>query len=216
MDKPGMRPDAKVPAASEAEDAAGNDGLDSLVERIEGGARACLSRKRYEHSRGCALFAARACAGSGLDPRKGLAAGWAHDLAKEMPPDRQRSLAADCPVPVPASVFSSDMLLHGPAATTILQRDYGVADPDILEAVALHTVGRADMGPLAKIVWAADKVEEGRRHVDDAFRRRCESLSPDELLLEALGTTISWLQSKGREVAPETVDLYNALRKKLL
>jgi len=186
--------------------------LDGLAERTEGAARGALSLKRFEHSRGCALLAAEACSRAGIDPRKGLAAGWAHDMAKELPEDLQETLARACPVPVPESVFRNPVLLHGPATATLLARDYGVQDRDILEAVALHTVGRADMGPLAKIVWAADKLEPGRRHVEESVRRRCRGLAPDALLLEALEATLSWLRARGREVAPETLDLYNTLR----
>ncbi len=187
--------------------------LEGLPERLEAAARALLSPERFEHSRGCARFAAEACARSGIDPRKGRAAGWAHDLAKELPRERQMTLARACPVPVPDSVFRNPVLLHGPAAATLVAREFGVRDPEILEAAACHTVGRADMGPLAKIVWAADKLEPGRRHVDDEVRRRCGSLDPDSLLLEALEATVTWLRAKGREVAPETLDLYNTLRK---
>lgn len=188
-------------------------GLEGLADRLEAAASRLLSPKRFEHSRGCADFSAAACVRAGLDPRKGRAAGWAHDLAKELPRERQEALARDCPVTVPGSVFENPVLLHGPAAASLLAREYGVRDRDILEATALHTVGRADMGRLAKIVWAADKLEPGRRHVDDSVRRRCMELDPDSLILEALEATIAWLESKGREVAPETRDLYNTLRK---
>lgn len=186
---------------------------EGLPERLEEAARSLLSPKRFEHSRGCSLFAAEVCVRVGIDPRKGLAAGWAHDMAKELPGDVQERLARDCPVAVPESVFGNPVLLHGPAAAALLAREYGVRDRDILEAAALHTVGRPDMGPLAKIVWAADKLEPGRRHVDEAVRRRCLGLDPDALLLEALKATLAWLSAKGREVAPETLDLYNTLRK---
>lgn len=187
--------------------------LDQLVQRLEAAARNLLSPERFKHSRGCADFSAEACARSGIDPRAGRAAGWAHDLAKELPRKRQEALARECPVTVPESVFGNSVLLHGPAAAALLAAEYGVRDRDILEAVALHTVGRNDMGPLAKIVWAADKLEPGRRHVDEDFRRLCGGLDPDSLILKALEATIAWLKAKGREVAPETLDLYNTLRK---
>lgn len=187
--------------------------LDGLPERLEEAARSLLNPRRFEHSRGCALFAAEICARTGIDPRKGLSAGWAHDLARGLPEAMQERLARECPVAVPESVFGNPVLLHGPAAASLLAREYGVRDRDILEAAALHTVGRPDMGPLAKIVWAADKLEPGRHHVDEAVRRRCLGLDPDALLLEALDATLAWLSAKGREVAPETMDLYNTLRK---
>ena len=134
-------------------------------------------------------------------------------MARELPVERQEALARACSVPVPGSVFRVPVLLHGPAAAALLEREYGVRDREILEAVALHSVGRPDMGLLARIIWAADKLEAGRLHVNDAVRRRCRGLGPDALLLEAVEATLAWLQSKGREVAPETLDLYNTLLK---
>lgn len=188
-----------------------------LGRRIEAG----LSAKRAAHSRGVAELSAALCVRHGLDPLSGTIAGLAHDLCKELLPDEQRALfdawlesgdaTARLMVRGDGSYFSTQ-ILHGPAAATLLSRDYGVTDGAILEAVAWHTVGRADMGTLAVILYCADKMEPGRKHVDADFRARCMELPPREMLLEVVADGIGYLERNGREIAPTTTILYNSLR----
>jgi nicotinate-nucleotide adenylyltransferase len=192
-----------------------------------------LSEKRAAHSRGVAEFAAELCARHGIDPERGRLAGLAHDLCKELPAEEQRrrfgswlaargrpgdwalSPAAGSPGlagPGAGEGRFPDEVLHGPAAALLLERDYGLDEADILEAVAWHTLGRADMGPLAVFVYCADKVEPGRKHVDASFRELCLGLEPRDMLAAVVGQTVEWLGRKGREIAPATLFLYNALR----
>jgi nicotinate-nucleotide adenylyltransferase len=187
--------------------------LDARVERE-------LSSSRAAHSRGVALLAAELCGRQGLDPEKGRAAGLAHDLCKELDLEMQRRLALRFGEArpgvgewrTPDGDPLSDEILHGPAAAWLLFDEYGVEDADLLDAVALHTVGSPDMGLLAIILYCADKIEPGRKHVDAAFRQRCLKMEPKAMLLAVVDDCIGWLEKKGRVVAPSTRILYNALR----
>jgi len=190
---------------------------EELGRRVEAG----LSKKRAAHTRGVAALSAELCACHGLDPLSGTIAGLAHDLCKELPEGEQGSLfdawlssgdgTAGLMVRGDGNYFSSQ-ILHGPAAATLLSRDYGMTDQDILEAVAWHTVGRADMGVLAVMIYCADKMEPGRKHVDAAFRARCMELPPREMLLAVVADSIGYLERNGWEIAPTTMILYNSLR----
>lgn len=192
-----------------------------LAEELGRRVDTALSRKRAAHSRGVAGLSASLCERHGLDPLSGTIAGLAHDLCKELPDEEQRSLfdawlasgdeTAGLMVRGDGNYFSSQ-ILHGPAAATLLCRDYGVNDRDILEAVAWHTVGRADMGTLAVIIYCADKMEPGRKHVDAEFRSRCMDLRPGEMLLAVVADSIGYLERNGWEIAPTTMILYNSLR----
>ena len=51
------------------------------------------------------------------------------------------------------------IFLHGPVATALARERYGIEDPEILEAVRVHTTGSAGMGPVARIVFLADKLD---------------------------------------------------------
>ncbi len=172
-----------------------------------------LKPGRARHSRSVALLAGELCARHGLDEVAGQVAGLAHDLCKDLPMNRQAELAAVYSG-LSGQAFAYDGVIgeaamHGPAAAGLLYLEHSLRDGAILEAVALHTLGRAGMGELACIVYAADKLEPGRRHVDAAFRARCLALPPRELFQAVLGDTISWLRSAGRPVAKDSLDLYD-------
>lgn len=187
--------------------------LSTLLEgRIDG----LLSPDRARHSRGVAGFAAELCLRNGLDPERGRAAGLAHDLCKELPLGEQLELAAIYAAGEggfePSSSLLGEKIVHGPAAAGLLMRDYGIRDGDFLEALARHTIGKPGMGKLAILLYAADKIEPGRAHVDEAFRKACLGLAPEALLLAVLENLLSWLKAKGYAIAPETILLYNSLR----
>jgi predicted HD superfamily hydrolase involved in NAD metabolism len=182
--------------------------LDSRLDEL-------LSPERAAHSRRVAKTAAELCLREGLDPDRGTLAGLAHDMCKEMPKRAQAELAALYPQALPGAVLTSALMaakvVHGPAGAALLARDYGIADAEILEAVALHTVGRPSMGALASILYCADKLEPGRERLRDDYRSRCLALPLDEMLLAVVEGVIEWLREKGRAVAPETLILYSSL-----
>ncbi len=169
-----------------------------------------LSAERAAHSRRTAELAADICSAFGLDPDLGRAAGLAHDMCKELPLEEQRALAALYPDDPGPSAIMADKALHGPAAAALLSRDYGVDDEGLLEAVAFHTLGRRGMGKLAAALYCADKLEPGRKGVDELFRRRCVALPPELMVAEVARHTIDWFRSRGKAVAPETLALYNS------
>ena len=51
------------------------------------------------------------------------------------------------------------IFLHGPVAAEMARERYGIEDPEILEAVRVHTMGRVGMGPVARVVFLADKLD---------------------------------------------------------
>jgi nicotinate-nucleotide adenylyltransferase len=189
--------------------------LDELAAFLDQDLGKRLKQRRQDHSRSVAEYAALLAVRNGLDPLRARVAGLAHDLCREMALPDQRSLArvyddwSGSSLGGHAEVGKS--LVHGPAAAGLLIRDHQLSEADILEAIAKHTVGARGLGDLAKIVYAADKLEPGRSHVTAAFRQRCEALSPDELFLTVLGETIGWLRRKGHPVAEETLELYDSL-----
>lgn len=193
-----------------------------LVPLLQSRLTSSLSPKRAGHSRQVAELSARLCRERGLDPDLGRVAGLAHDLCKEMArPDqeallevyRASGLDGSWPDPSQEASFMAAEILHGPAAAGLLLRDFGFAEASVLEAVAWHTVGRPGMGLLAILVYCADKLEPRRRHVDPGFREACLGLEPRAMLLAVVEDSLAWLRHKGWEIAPETILLYNALRK---
>lgn len=183
---------------------------------------------RAEHSRSVAAMAAALCGRFGLDPELGRLAGLAHDIAKDRPlPEQWAEARAAASIPglgavelavarIEAEPAFADKIIHGPAAAAILGREFGrrefdSLEADILEAVAYHSSAAIEMRPLAKVVFIADKIEPRRPYLTDADRAAAATLGLDDLLVHALGLSISWLRRNDRAIAQSTLDLYNAL-----
>jgi nicotinate-nucleotide adenylyltransferase len=108
------------------------------------------------------------------------------------------------------------MLLHGRAAAVLLRERFGVHNGEVLEAVAFHTEGKIGMGPLAKIVYIADKVEVSRKRVDGrlrdmAFRGDGSPAGLEELFGEVLGQAVTWLRSERMDISGETLGLFESI-----
>jgi len=180
-------------------------------------ARDWLPRRRFAHSVAAAETAVALCQRYGLDPEAGFLAGVAHDLCKDMAPERQFELARRFDGPLPALAFMDPQLPHGPAAAVFLRDDGLVDDPAVLEAIAYHTFGKPGMGPLALVVYSADKIEPGRGEwiadvASAAVRGDYDGHGGLERLTAAvIERSMDHVIRSGRPVAPDTLILYNAL-----
>lgn len=107
------------------------------------------------------------------------------------------------------------LLLHGPVAASWLQHEAGVSDETVLEAVRLHTTGRKGMGPIAKVVYLADKLDPQK-----AYRygwigrvRVLADTSLDRALLLFLESSLNDLSRQGAQIHPDSIDLRKAAEK---
>jgi nicotinate-nucleotide adenylyltransferase len=103
-------------------------------------------------------------------------------------------------------------LLHGRAGAALLESHYGIQDRAILDAVRYHTTASGDMGPLAKVLYVADKVEASREGVEPALRDFREYAGTGERGLDRLFgkifmETVTWLRSKKFELSEGTLKL---------
>ncbi len=159
---------------------------------------------RFEHSMRVAETARRMCGIYGGDGDKAYFAGMAHDMCKDLDDETQISLASKDGNPISGTERKKPSLLHGRAAAVLLRRDFGVQDKEILEAVARHTFGGADLCPLAKIIFAADKIEPGRPQSSEEYLKNLFSMSLNRMVLAVVEENISYLVSRGYNVAEET------------
>ena len=68
-------------------------------------------------------------------------------------------------------------LEHGPLAAEHLEKDFGVTDQEILEAVRYHTIGHAGLSRLGMVLKLADTLEDGREFSEAPILR--EKLTDD-------------------------------------
>jgi len=172
---------------------------------------ASLTRPRLNHSREVARLSSELCDRFHADEEKGYIGGMAHDLARELDVAEILLLAESDGAPVSDWERARPLLLHGRAAAAVLLKHTGYSDGETLQAIRDHVTGRGSMGPISKIVFAADFLEPTRDFVSPEFRRRTLALSLDEMTLAVLERKLHYVRADGREVAPGALALHQEL-----
>ncbi len=192
--------------------------FDEMIADIDSRLDSMLSPGRALHSRSVARLCSSLCGLHSIEPRRGVLAGLAHDICKEMPRSEQNILARCFPGSRHGmgdeSSFISEHIPHGPAAAVWLMEEYEFTDSEILEAISCHTVGSVAMGPLGSILYCADKLEPGRQEICECYRERCLALPIPDMVASVCSHSIAWLRQNGRPIAPQTIVLYNSLSKR--
>lgn len=186
--------------------------IDLLTEKVRWYVKKSVSEKRYSHSVRTAEMCRKLCALYGLDEKTGYFAGISHDMCKNFKPEQLLSLAQEDGADVSELERKKPSLLHGRAAAVLLKNNFGVTDSSVLEAVANHTFGKTGMCSLAKVLYAADKIEPGREHVTEDYLARLLALSLDGLVKAVLEENIDYLRKKGSAVAQESEKLLESLQ----
>ncbi len=170
-----------------------------------------LSPKRYRHCLRVAETARELCVRHGLDESAGHFAGLGHDLAREWPADRLFRTAAADRSPISRMETENPLLLHGRAAAVIIERDFGVAEVEILEAIRNHTLGRAGLGPLGRLLYLADYVEPKRRYLKRGFRETVMGMDLDRAIL----AVVKDANARWKNLAEATQAMYDEIRSEL-
>ena len=189
-----------------------DDELKLTTEKINLYVLGALSSARYEHSVRVAVLARELCKRFGWIPESGYLAGLAHDMCKAGGDRLLFSLASQDGFPITKLEKNKPALLHGRAAAVLLSTEFKILDESILAAVRNHTFGTPGMDILGKIIFVADKIEPGRKGIDPMFRRKILSSELDEMVRLVLGENIRYLKSKGKEVASETLLMFESLK----
>ena len=105
------------------------------------------------------------------------------------------------------------IFLHGPVAAALAGKRYGIEDPEILEAVRVHTTGSAGMGPVARAVFLADKLDptKDRRYPFNSEVREVAATDLNCAIRLFLDGDISGHVGGGRVVHPASVAFRNEL-----
>lgn len=176
-----------------------------------------LTKHRYQHTIGVLHTALKLAKRFGASEKKTELAAIFHDYAKFRNREEMRELITtiwdDKNI-----VDYGDELLHAPCGAYFVEKEIGITDEEILNAIRYHTTGRPNMTLLEKIIFLADYIEPGRHFpgVDDV--RELAEVDLDEAIILALQRTIAFLMKRKQLIYPLTVATYNDLirRKKEL
>lgn len=183
-----------------------------------------LEPKRYEHTLSVTYTAANLAAVHGVDVHKALVAGMLHDCAKCLSHKKQMALCVKSHVQLSElEAEENSPLIHAKAGSVLAKEEYGITDEDILNAISYHTTGRPQMSPLEKIIYIADYIEPGRKHIKRTASipstdrltqvRRMAYRDLDEALRNILGDSLAYLQEKGGKIDSMTQKTYEYYKK---
>lgn len=172
---------------------------DAIIESVH----AQMPERRWVHTEGVMRTAAALAERFGGDAAKADLAAILHDVAKYWPIARMEAVIREERLPADLLVFDKE-LWHAPVGAVAAERDYGIDDPEVLDAIRYHTSGREGMTLLDKIVWVADLIEPGRDFPGVDKIRELAHHNLDAALLAGFDTTISFLLQRGRRIYPLT------------
>jgi len=172
-----------------------------------------LRSKRLAHSIGVRDVAVDLAQKWGADSDKAAVAGLLHDCAKHLTDAESRTMLEDIRDKVDDIILSEKGLWHAPLGAELAQTEFEVCDCEIIDAIFYHTIGKANMPLLTKIVYIADMIEQGR---DSEFKfapalRKLAFENLNEAIIQSIDYTIKSIIQRGLQLHPSTVEARNSL-----
>lgn len=174
-----------------------------------------LPPKRFKHSLGVYETALKMAEHYGMEKDKIAIASLLHDCGREVPTDQQVAKAEELGLEVDYVERRQPILLHAKLGAYFAEHKYGVADPEILEAIRLHSTGAPDMTALDMVVYLADLIEPGRDFDGvEKLRKACFD-DLEKAMVKSYANTISYLLDNKLLIHPDCIFGYNQLLVKL-
>lgn len=169
--------------------------------RCEEYIRTVLSEKRLVHTANVAVCALKKVKELGLSYEKTLTAALLHDCAKYKDKKDYKDFVLPEGAPEPVE--------HAFLGAYLAQKEAGINDGEVLDAIRWHTSGRPGMSTLSKLIFVADMVEKGRDY--EGVERLRELYNGDfELCFkECLKEEVLHLINKKSPIYAETLKAYD-------
>ncbi len=129
----------------------------------------------------------------GEDTEKARIAGLLHDCGKKM-------------------VRGNDNLTHSKTGAHMARDIFHVSDEDILNAIAYHTTGRENMSMLEKVIFIADKIEQGRKYDGVSELRKAAYEDIDKAIIMSIESTVEYVKMKNAELDDDSIKTLKFLK----
>ncbi len=156
-----------------------------------------LKPSRYKHTMGVVETAVHLAEIYGCSEKKAKYAALLHDCAKHLSDAEKISLCRSHNIPIKQVEMDNPSLLHAKCGAILSREKYGIADDEILHAIAVHTTGVPEMNLLDLIIFVSDYIEPGRDQAPHLKELR--KLAEEDLTMTAyciLKDTVDYLNSR--------------------
>jgi len=172
-----------------------------------------LSKKRFNHSLNVADMCFQLAQAYGEDSIKAYTAGILHDIMKEQPPeDLEMRVKLSRLSPDPVELVTP-ALWHAVAGAAYVRDELHIADGELINAIRFHTIGRANMTVLEKIVYLGDLVSKDRQFDDVEKYRELAFKDLDAAMYAALKLSVTETLEKNGQIPAYTINAYNYYNK---
>jgi predicted HD superfamily hydrolase involved in NAD metabolism len=169
-----------------------------------------ITEKRYIHTLGVMDTAIHLAKQYHVDVQQAETAAIFHDYAKFRPIDEMKKVILEQHFDQRLLEYNPE-LWHAPVGAYLVEKEVGITDVDVLNAIRYHTSGRVGMTPLDKIIYLADYIEPGRKFPGVEEARSLAEKDLDEALIYSVRHTILFLMNRNQTVYPDTFEFYNDL-----
>lgn len=191
---------------------------EELLNKIDNDLKSILSEKRYKHSLGVMKKAEELALIYGIDTNIAKLTGLAHDIGKEFSDEEKLKYAKENNIQVDNVEAVNVGLLHAKIGADICKKKYNFTI-EMQNAIKYHTVGNENMDLLAKIIFIADKTEEGRNYKDETKNEQLQKVRElskknlDEALLYEIDSSLIYTIQKHKLVHTDSILTRNKLLK---
>lgn len=179
-------------------------------EQIIESVRAQMPERRWQHTAGVMATAIQLANRFGEDSERAELAAILHDVAKYWAIERMERTIREHRLDEMLLSYDKE-LWHAEVGAWVAEREYGIMDAGVIDAIRYHTSGRKNMSKLEKVVCLADYMEPGREFPGVDHIRELSEQSLDHALIAGFDSTISFLLQKGKRIFPLTIDARNDL-----
>ena len=173
-----------------------------------------LSKFRLYHSECVSKEAVRLAEKYRVDVEKAELAGLLHDIMKDVSGKDPLEVMKKCSVDVDDMLEKTPKLWHSYAGAAYVEKELGIDDEEVINAIKYHTTARAGMTRLEKVIYIADFTSADRDYDDVDDMRRAANKGLDDAMRYALSYTVADLASRGLVIHPDTFAAYNEVHAK--
>lgn len=177
---------------------------------IENYLKSKLTPERYAHVLSVRELALDLAKKYEADLQKVNLAALLHDCAKWMRTSEQYKAAAGYEIELDEIERYNPSLLHALIGVEFAVSHFNVDNPEILNAIRIHTTGSGKMTLIDKILYVADFAEPERNHAEAHTVRELAYQDLNKAVFEVSRYKIEHLLAKGVLVHPHTIDAYNS------
>lgn len=174
-----------------------------LADKIEQVVSKSLPIHRVKHTADVIVCALKRAKDFGIDVEKARIACALHDIAKYID---YKTIEGFC---LPQE-NTPEPVIHAFLGAYIAQKYLNINDEEILDAIRYHTTAKANMSKLAKLVFVADMIEEGRNYQGvEKLREIYLNSDLDTCFNECLKEEFLHLINKKQYIFIETINAFN-------